>query len=84
MTGMKGGAMKQQEPRLLVQAGPHLREGVTTPQLMMDVVYALIPCVLAALWLFGVSALLARSKCRRGDAHREGFQPQSRTRRDFT
>jgi electron transport complex protein RnfD len=50
--------MKQQDPRLLVQAGPFLRQGLTTPQLMMDVVYALIPVTLAALWLFGISALL--------------------------
>ena len=50
--------MKQQDPRLLVQAGPFLRTSLTTPQLMMDVVYALIPVTLAALWLFGISALL--------------------------
>lgn len=48
----------KQEDRLLIQAAPHLREGLTTPGLMMDVVYALIPVTLAALWLFGVSAVL--------------------------
>jgi electron transport complex protein RnfD len=50
--------MKQQDPRLVVQTGPFLRQGLTTPRLMMDVVYALIPVTLAALWFFGVSALL--------------------------
>lgn len=48
----------KREPGLLIQAAPHLRQGLTTPQLMMDVVYALLPTTLAALWLFGVSAAL--------------------------
>ncbi len=48
----------KQDPQLLIQAAPHLRQGLTTPQLMMDVIYALLPVTLAALWLFGISALL--------------------------
>jgi electron transport complex protein RnfD len=35
-----------------------LRQGLTTPQAMRDVLYALTPIVLAALWFFGLGALL--------------------------
>ena len=48
----------KQDDRLLIQAAPHLKQGLTTPGLMMDVVYALVPVTLAALWLFGMSAVL--------------------------
>ena len=47
----------KQDLKLLVQSAPHLRQGLTTPQLMMDVVYALAPVTLAAIWLFGLSAI---------------------------
>ena len=43
---------------LLLHAGPVLREGVTTPGLMFDVLLALVPIFGAAIWFFGLSALL--------------------------
>ncbi len=45
-------------PRLVVQSAPFLRQGVTTPALMRDVLIALVPVVGAAFWFFGISALL--------------------------
>jgi len=50
--------MSGKDPKLLLQSAPMLRQGMTTPQAMMDVWYALTPTVLAALWFFGLSALL--------------------------
>jgi len=44
--------------RLLVQSSPFLRDGVTTPKLMLDVHLALVPVVIMAVWTFGLGALL--------------------------
>ncbi|MHC4947545.1 MAG: RnfABCDGE type electron transport complex subunit D [Planctomycetota bacterium] len=46
------------EPRLLVQAAPFLRRGLTTPRLMVEVTIGLAPVVAAAIWFFGLSAIL--------------------------
>lgn len=45
-------------PRLLVQPAPFLRPTVSTPGIMGDVLIALAPTVVAAVWFFGISALL--------------------------
>lgn len=50
--------MSQKEPHLLLQSAPLLRQGLTTPAAMRDVWVALLPATLAALWFFGLSALL--------------------------
>ncbi len=50
--------MAEKDPNLLLQSAPMLRQGMTTPQAMRDVWYALAPVVLAALWFFGAGALL--------------------------
>jgi Na+-translocating ferredoxin:NAD+ oxidoreductase subunit D len=50
--------MRENTPRLVVQAAPFLREGVTTPGLMRDVLLALAPVLGMAVWHFGLSALL--------------------------
>ena len=50
--------MKQKDPDLLLLSAPLLRQGMTTPSAMRDVLYALTPVTLAALWFFGLSALL--------------------------
>ncbi len=50
--------MSGRSPHLLVQTSPFLRQGVTTPGLMRDVLFALVPVLAAAIWYFGVSALL--------------------------
>ena len=50
--------MSQKDPHLLLQSAPLLRQGLTTPAAMRDVWLALLPATLAALWFFGLSALL--------------------------
>ena len=50
--------MRDRSPRLLVQTSPFLREGVTTPTLMRDVLLALAPVAAVSVWVFGLSALL--------------------------
>lgn len=44
--------------RLVITASPHLRVADSTPRIMWNVVYSLVPVVLAAAWYFGISALL--------------------------
>lgn len=43
---------------LTVHTGPFLGAALGTPRLMLDVVVALAPIVLAAAWFFGISAIL--------------------------
>lgn len=50
--------MKNNEPKLLLQPAPLLRQGLTTPTAMRDVWLALLPATLGALWYFGLAALL--------------------------
>lgn len=50
--------MSQRDPRLLIQPSPLLKQHMTTGQAMRDVVYALLPVCLAAVWYFGISAIL--------------------------
>lgn len=50
--------MKQRDPDLLLFHAPLLRQGMTTPSAMRDVLYALLPATAASLWFFGLSALL--------------------------
>jgi electron transport complex protein RnfD len=58
--------VSEREPRLVVQTSPFLRQGVTTPGLMRDVLVALVPVVGAAVWAFGVSALLVTAAATAG------------------
>lgn len=50
--------MKQRDPKLIVEAAPFLHPRLTMPQVMRDVIYALIPITLASFWFFGLSSLL--------------------------
>ncbi|MCP4992546.1 MAG: RnfABCDGE type electron transport complex subunit D [Gammaproteobacteria bacterium] len=50
--------LSKRDPNLVLQSAPLLRQGMSTPQAMKDVWYALTPVVLAALWFFGIKALL--------------------------
>ena len=50
--------MRNGDPRLLLFHAPLLRQDMTTPSAMRDVIYALLPATGAALWFFGISALL--------------------------
>ncbi len=45
-------------PNLLVTTSPYIRQGATTPSMMVDVLLALLPVVAIATWFFGASALL--------------------------
>ena len=50
--------MKNKDPKLLVQSAPLLRQNLTTPAAMKEVWIALLPATAAALWYFGLGALL--------------------------
>jgi electron transport complex protein RnfD len=50
--------MKQRDPELLLFHAPLLRQGMTTPKAMRDVIIALLPATAASLWFFGMSAVL--------------------------
>ena len=50
--------MSNKDPKLLLFHAPLLRQDMTTPKAMRDVIYALLPATGAALWFFGISALL--------------------------
>jgi electron transport complex protein RnfD len=50
--------MSPGEPHLLVQSAPFLRRGITTPMLMVEVSLGLSPLVVAAVYFFGLSAVL--------------------------
>lgn len=43
---------------LRVTVSPHIHSPVTTQRLMLDVIIALVPALLFAIWLYGLSALL--------------------------
>ena len=55
--------MKKRDPDLLLFHAPLLRQGMTTPKAMRDVIYALLPATGAALWFFGLSAVLLLVSC---------------------
>lgn len=43
---------------LQVSSSPHIRDQATTRRLMLDVIIALCPALLASFWLFGLQAIL--------------------------
>ena len=55
--------MMHKDPKLLVQPAPLLKQSMSTVQSMRDVLYALLPATLAAIWLFGLGALLVLLAC---------------------
>lgn len=50
--------MRSRDPKLQLQAAPLLKQSMSTPRAMWDVLYALMPTTLAGLWYFGLGALL--------------------------
>jgi len=58
--------MTRNEPQLLLQAAPFLRGGLTTPRLMVEVLLFLVPVVLAAVYFFGLSAILVMAAATAG------------------
>lgn len=55
--------MKKRDPDLLLYHAPLLRQGMTTPSAMRDVVFALMPATAASMWFFGISAVLVLASC---------------------
>jgi Na+-translocating ferredoxin:NAD+ oxidoreductase subunit D len=55
--------VKKRDPDLLLFHAPLLRQGMTTPSAMRDVVWALMPATAASMWFFGISAVLVLSSC---------------------
>lgn len=55
--------MKKRDPDLLLFHAPLLRQGMTTPKAMRDVLYALAPATIASMWFFGLSAALVLGAC---------------------
>jgi len=55
--------VNKRDPDLLLFHAPLLRQGMTTPKAMRDVLYALTPTTIASLWFFGFSAVLILGTC---------------------
>ena len=51
------------EKTLLVSSSPHVHCGMNTRDVMRDVIIALIPALLASIWLFGFRALAVELVC---------------------
>ena len=72
--------MKKKDPDLLLAHAPLLRQGMTTPRAMRDVLYALAPATLVSMWTFGVSAALVLSACIAGAVLAEWLFAATETR----
>lgn len=72
--------MTRAEPHLLLQAAPFLRSGLTTPRLMVEVLLFLLPVIGAAVWFFGLSAVLVLAATTAGAAATEWAFVAARTR----
>lgn len=72
---------EMEERSLIVQSSPFLRQGVTTPRIMVDVLVALVPVVAAAVWVFGLSAVLVLTAATAGAVGMEWLVPPPGTRR---
>jgi len=70
------------EPKLLVQPSPLLKQPMSTDQAMRDVLLALLPATLAGIWYFGLGALLILLSCIAGAVLTEwAFSPVGQRRR---
>ncbi|MCB9266414.1 MAG: RnfABCDGE type electron transport complex subunit D [Lewinellaceae bacterium] len=47
-----------EKPKITISSSPFLHDQITTPKIMWELVYTLIPVLLAAVYYFGLSALL--------------------------
>jgi len=78
----------KKDPDLLLFHAPLLRQGMTTPKAMRDVIYALLPATAASIWFFGLSALLVLGSCIAGAVLAEWLfddrQPRGESLRDAT
>jgi len=48
---------------LALSASPHIRDRATTSRIMLDVIIALIPALIASIWIFGARAALIVAVC---------------------
>ncbi|MHC5024573.1 MAG: RnfABCDGE type electron transport complex subunit D [Planctomycetota bacterium] len=78
--------MTQHEDRLLLQAAPFIRRERTTPGLMTEVILGLVPVIAAAIYFFGLSAVLVLSAATAGAIVTEWLlapeRPRGRSLRD--
>lgn len=51
------------EEKLIVSASPHIRKSTTTQRIMLDVIIALIPAVIASVIIFGLRSLVVIADC---------------------
>jgi electron transport complex protein RnfD len=72
--------VKQRDPDLLLAHAPLLRQGMTTPSAMRDVLYALAPATAASFWFFGLSAFLIIASCIAGAVWAEWLFANRETR----
>ncbi len=49
--------------KLNISVSPHIRSGNTTTKIMLDVIIAMVPALIASVWLFGVRALYITAVC---------------------
>lgn len=56
-------ALQNINEKLIVTEAPHSRSGKTTSGIMLDVVIALIPALIAGVWIFGYRALVLAMVC---------------------
>ena len=74
--------MKKRDPDLLLFHAPLLRQGMTTPKAMRDVLIALAPATAASMWFFGLSAILVLGACIGGAVAAEWLFADRQTRSD--
>ena len=74
--------MSTQTIRLELAASPHLKSPDTTPRIMWTVLATLVPVVLAALYFFGLGALLVIAASTAGALALEGWLGKARSIRD--
>lgn len=51
------------DEKLIVSSSPHIRNGVTTRSIMLDVIMSLVPAAIASILLFGPRALMIIAVC---------------------
>ena len=44
--------------KLIIEPSPHIKSGVTTQKIMLSVIIALLPALVASVWIFGLRALI--------------------------
>ena len=72
--------MRTEDPKLLLHTSPHLPPQLTTPKLMGEVIFALVPVIFAAAWFFGIGAILVIGAATLGAVGTEWFFSPSRPR----